>query len=340
MIARDIMTDKVLSVTADVTLQQIAKILTENSISGVPVVDGGNCPVGMVTESDLIALDGNGEREIKREWWLSSLAEGEALSPQFLSSLDNSKRTAQSIMAAPVVTVSETTDLAEVARLLLSYRIKRLPVVQDGRLVGIISRADLVRRMALSPAKLPHAPKPQGVFSAAVASTDTDFKPSQATTPPTVSIKPPSEAITANGFSALVDNFSHQKALEHDGKLVAEAERRKALVKELMDQHIEDANWQEILLHAKEAAEAGQKELLLLRFPCELCSDGGRAINVPELAWPETLRGAAAELYLHWERDLKPQGFHLTAQVLDFPNDIPGDIGLTLVWGGQATASD
>ena len=173
-----------------------------------------------------------------------------------------------------------------------------------------------------------------------MASTDTDFKPSQATTLPTVSIKPPSEAITANGFSALVDNFSHQKALEHDGKLVAEQERRKALVKELMDQHIEDANWQEILLHAKEAAEAGQKELLLLRFPCELCSDGGRAINVPEPTWPDTLRGAAAELYLHWERDLKPQGFHLTAQVLDFPNDIPGDIGLTLVWGGQATAAD
>ena len=72
---------------------------------------------------------------------------------------------------------------------------------------------------------------------------------------------------------------------------------------------------------------------MLLRFPSQLCSDGGRAINVPDPDWPKSLRGEPAELYLRWEHDLKPQGFHLQAQILEFPGGYPGDIGLFLVWG-------
>jgi hypothetical protein len=68
------------------------------------------------------------------------------------------------------------------------------------------------------------------------------------------------------------------------------------------------------------------------RFPSQLCSDRGRAINVSEPDWPATLCGEAAEIYLRWEHDLKPSGFHLAARVLDFPGGMPGDIGLFLVW--------
>jgi len=78
----------------------------------------------------------------------------------------------------------------------------------------------------------------------------------------------------------------------------------------------------------------GETEFLLLRFPSQLCSDSGRAINVPDPDWPETLRGEAAEMYLRWERDLRPRGFHLTARVIDYPGGMPGDVGLYLVWGG------
>jgi hypothetical protein len=85
---------------------------------------------------------------------------------------------------------------------------------------------------------------------------------------------------------------------------------------------------------ARHAAERGDTELLVLRFPGALCSDGGRAINVPELDWPTTLRGEAAETYLRFERELKPLGFHLIARVLDFPSGFIGDIGLFLHWGG------
>ncbi len=72
---------------------------------------------------------------------------------------------------------------------------------------------------------------------------------------------------------------------------------------------------------------------MLLRFPGQLCSDGGRAVNTSAAGWPETLRGEAGELYLRWERDLKPNGFPLSARLLDFPGGMPGDIGLYLFWG-------
>ncbi len=71
----------------------------------------------------------------------------------------------------------------------------------------------------------------------------------------------------------------------------------------------------------------------MLRFPNQLCIDGGRAINVAGHDWPATLRGTPAEIYLRWERDLKPRGFALSARVLEFPNGKPGDVGLFLIWG-------
>ena len=85
--------------------------------------------------------------------------------------------------------------------------------------------------------------------------------------------------------------------------------------------------------NARQAAENGQKEFMLLGFPSQLCSDGGRAINALEPNSPRTLRGGAAQIYMRWERNLKPHGFRLTARMLDFPGGIPGDIGLFLAWG-------
>src|ERR1700738_1442264 len=71
---------------------------------------------------------------------------------------------------------------------------------------------------------------------------------------------------------------------------------------------------------------------MLLRFPADLCTDRGRSVHAPLPDWSQTLRGEPAEIYLRWERDLKPGGFHLAARVLDFPGGFPGDIGLFLVW--------
>jgi hypothetical protein len=84
---------------------------------------------------------------------------------------------------------------------------------------------------------------------------------------------------------------------------------------------------------ARESAASGKKECMLLRFPNQVCIDDGRAINTEEKDWPITLRGRPAEIYLRWERELKPQGFIISARVLEFPDGKPGDIGLFLGWG-------
>jgi hypothetical protein len=104
-----------------------------------------------------------------------------------------------------------------------------------------------------------------------------------------------------------------------------------ARVNELIEHHIGDEGWRAMLHNARQAAERGQTELMLLCFPSKLCNDGGRAINAMEPTWPATLRGEAAGLYLRWEHELKPNGFHLAGRVLDYPGGMPGDVGLFLV---------
>lgn len=335
MQARDVMSDTVATVRLDTPVAEIARLLLERGISAVPVVDESGAPIGMVSEGDLVGRSEE-EREERRDWWLTLLAEGEALNPDFLASLRRAQRTARDIMSAPVITVNEATDTREVARLLADYRIKRVPVVHDGRIVGIVSRADLVRVLAAEQRE-PAAPEHGGFFSAALASIDHPFEAGRqsAAAPARAKIRAVSEepGLTVGDFRGLVADFERQQAHQRNETLRAAADRRRQRVEALIERHIAEDGWRALLHQAREAAEHGEEEFMLLRFPSELCSDGGRAINAPLRDWPATLRGEAAEIYLRWARDLKPHGFHLTARVLDFPRGFPGDIGLFLVWG-------
>jgi CBS domain-containing protein len=147
MKAHDVMTSDVVSVSPQTPISEVARILRNNGISAVPVVDKAGSPVGMVSEGDLLGRD-EADREARRDWWLTLLAEGEALSDEFLGSLRTPERRAHNVMAAPVVTVGEEMEVSEIARLLTAYRIKRVPVLRDGRIVGIVSRADILRAVA------------------------------------------------------------------------------------------------------------------------------------------------------------------------------------------------
>jgi hypothetical protein len=80
------------------------------------------------------------------------------------------------------------------------------------------------------------------------------------------------------------------------------------------------------------AAERGEREVLALRFPSEYCTDGGRAINNFEPDWPKTLTGFAKRAYEFWQEELEPQGYKLSAQIMDFPGGVPGDVGVFLRW--------
>jgi hypothetical protein len=82
----------------------------------------------------------------------------------------------------------------------------------------------------------------------------------------------------------------------------------------------------------RQAAESGEKQIMILRFPSGLCTDSGRAINNALSNWEETLVGVPKQMHDIWEQRLKPSGFHLSAEVLDFPGGMPGDIGLFLRW--------
>lgn len=147
MKAGEVMTTKVMTVRPNTSTRDIARLLLENHISAVPVLDGSGAPVGVVSKGDLIGRD-DAAREA-RGWWLEMLAEGRSLSPDFLSSLRRPERNVSDIMSRPAVCVGEDTETSEIARLLQSHRIKRVPVVRNGTLVGIISRENLLRALAM-----------------------------------------------------------------------------------------------------------------------------------------------------------------------------------------------
>ena len=147
MKAREVMTTVVVSIAPDTTTREVARILRDRGISAVPVVDDTGKPIGMLSEGDLIRRD-DADREARRDWWLTLLAEGEVLNPDFLASLHSPVTCAREVMTSPVITVSEEADIRDIARLLIDHRIKRVPVLSDGRIVGIVSRADLIRTLA------------------------------------------------------------------------------------------------------------------------------------------------------------------------------------------------
>jgi CBS domain-containing protein len=336
MKASDIMTRDVVTARPETSVREIARLLVDKGISAVPIVDEKGAPIGMVSEGDLVGREDSG-REARRDWWLAMLAEGETLDQAFLANVCAEARAARDIMIGPVLTVGEDTDVGEIARLLQTYRIKRVPVIRDGRIVGIVSRADLVRVLAGQAASVP--PHKAGLLASAIAGLDKRFSlhgaPDLQTVPARAepNAQPREPGFQAADFRQLVEDFGHRQDLRREAAQHAEAEQRRRHIVQLIDQHISEQDWRDILHRARQAAENGETEFMLLRFPSRLCGDGGRAINVTEPGWPATLRGEAAEIYLRFEHDLKPRGFHFAAQILDFPGGVPGDIGLFLIWG-------
>lgn len=140
------------------------------------------------------------------------------------------------------------------------------------------------------------------------------------------------EELTAGAVTSLLEAFqSIRIPLAPDTRLVA-AEQHRRKVKRLIDHTITDERWRELMYRASEAAERGEHEYLLLRFPSDACTDRGRAITGHESNWPKTLSGDAAAVYRHWHEELMPRGFELSARILEFPGGTPGDVGLFLRW--------
>lgn len=138
----DVMTKVVVTAKKDVGIHEVARILSENNISGVPVVDEGNYVIGVVTERDILYIAGMRKRHTFKDILRHLL--GEPLSRR----KNRDRDIVEEIMTSPAITTKPDADIKEVARILNERRIKRLPVVDnENKLIGIISRADIVRFM-------------------------------------------------------------------------------------------------------------------------------------------------------------------------------------------------
>ena len=144
MKAADVMVTNVISVTPDVLVQDVAYILLSNRISAVPVTDDDGRLLGIVSEGDLMrrAETGTGRH---RSWWLAMLTRPEALAADYVR--EHARRVTD-VMTREVVTATPETSLQDIATLLEKNGIKRLPIVEGGRVVGIVSRANLLQALA------------------------------------------------------------------------------------------------------------------------------------------------------------------------------------------------
>ncbi len=144
--AGDLMTRDVAVVHPETSLLEAVKLMAHRKISGMPVVDDAGNIVGTISEGDLVRWhEGYTERQAR---WLDMLAEGFDLAPEFLHGIQEQHRKVKSVMSPGVTAVTEDTPAREVARLMHANNIKRVPVVRDGKLVGIVARSDLIRALA------------------------------------------------------------------------------------------------------------------------------------------------------------------------------------------------
>jgi len=143
MQAKDIMTVNVITVSEDTPVHEIVGLLLKYRISAVPVIDGTQKVVGIVSEGDLLHGEGTSRARARHPWWLEAVFVGQTVA------YDKARGArASAVMTRNLITVDEDTPLNEIAELLERHHIKRVPVLKDGKLAGIVSRANLLHGLA------------------------------------------------------------------------------------------------------------------------------------------------------------------------------------------------
>jgi CBS domain-containing protein len=146
MRAIDVMTTEVVTVDKNATVPELARLMSDRGISAIPVVDRDHRVIGMVSEGDLLHRAETGT-ERRRSWWLDMVSSTNQLAGEYIKSHSDGVK---DIMTRDVLSVTEETPVADIAIILETNRIKRVPVLRDGKLVGIVSRANLVRALAMT----------------------------------------------------------------------------------------------------------------------------------------------------------------------------------------------
>ena len=143
-IAADLMTTDVMTVTPDTLVNEVAGLILENRVTALPVVDDEGHLCGIVSEGDLIR-GARAKRDANRSWWLTLLTTSNS-DPKLM--MDQGYRRVEDVMSRDVLLASEDDDLQKLIAMLAQRRIKRLPIVRGGKLVGIVSRVDILRYLA------------------------------------------------------------------------------------------------------------------------------------------------------------------------------------------------
>ena len=348
LLAIDLMNAPAVVARESMTIREVARLMLSEGVGAVPVLNATGEAVGIASDGDLLGRD---LKDGRRAWWLGMLVEGSGADEAFARHGD---RAVREVMSAPLITIAPNATAQDIAEALLTHRVKRLPVMEEGQVLGVVGRANLVAVVESIPrlhlgeehgagllgflesliggASLRSGAgrSPAGLVGAAQAGDAPTMTAMKEPTPFAAAPQQPpvsAAAFRANVRSFKTDSFDRE---QHAQKQAALDRRRQ--VKVLIDQHLKDQLWREMIQHAELAARSGETEFLLLEFPSDLCSDGGRMIDVAEAGWEETLRGEAAEIYDRWLKELKPQGFGLSARIVSYVDTIIGDIGLYLTW--------
>lgn len=150
MRARDLMTTSLVTVPPDAPVEAVARVLSDRGISGAPVVDSSGKLLGMVTEGDLMRR--LAAVEDRPQSWIAGLFR--SAEEQAARYARTHGRKARDVMTTDLVTVDEDTPIEHIARIIEEKNIRRVPVVRDGKLLGVVSRADLLRALIAPPQSL------------------------------------------------------------------------------------------------------------------------------------------------------------------------------------------
>jgi CBS domain-containing protein len=150
MRASDVMVTDVITVKPNSSVQEVAELLLADRISAVPVIDDAGKLVGMVSEGDLLRRS-EADTGHERAWWLRLLMGRENLAAEYLR--EHSRKVAD-VMTRGIISAEPDTSVADIATLLERHRIKRVPIVRNGNVVGIVSRANLIQALATFRKKL------------------------------------------------------------------------------------------------------------------------------------------------------------------------------------------
>lgn len=130
----------------------------------------------------------------------------------------------------------------------------------------------------------------------------------------------------------IADDIDMERAKKAFEKMQIKEREKQELEQIFMHKEIHPEAAKRINSAVRRAAEQGLNQIMALSFPATFCNDHGRRINNLEPDWPDSLEGFAKKGYEYYVRELQPLGFRLTAQILDYPDGMPGTVGIFLNW--------